>query len=216
MLSFPLDLNEFMGLTRAVSVNYAPPTAGNHLQSGGGEIVTASYGPRLWSGSVVSHALNFACARPLRSRLNLLNGPGGSFIWRDPFYKGPASDPGGAILGSANVTIGSVGNNGQTITINGLPAGYELNAGDLISWQYGVPPRYAFHEIAETKTASAGGVISNIQLSLPVRAGTVGGEAVNLLSPILKARIVPGSTSLGEIERRWNSPISFRWRQTLR
>ncbi len=216
LFTFPLAFDEFLKLARVNSSTYDIPPGAEILQDANGEVVTAEYGSRLWEGSFSTYALNRLCAAPLRSRLELLRGPNASFLWRDPFYKGPASDPGGVILGGHNVTITGVDPTKLAIGIAGLPASYKLTAGDLISWGYGTPTRYALHRIAQDATATAAGVIAQLVLSSPVRNGTTGGEVVQLVQPTCKARLLPMSVTAGEVGRRWNSPISFQWRQTLR
>ena len=97
-VTFPLSAAEFIGLAHQQTTSYMVSAASQVLESGGGEIVTATYGPSLWTGSVSSHLLTRDCSRKLKARLNLLEVNGGSFMWVDPKYSGPAYDKGGAII----------------------------------------------------------------------------------------------------------------------
>ena len=213
---FPLPLSDFFDLTRPMRVDYDLKGAREVLNSGGGEIVTSEYGPRLWEGSQTSHALNEAMARPLRARLTMLQSAYASFIWRIPYYCGPISDEGGALLAGFTPTIQAVGALQRSLTVEGLPPFYALKTGDKLSFTYGTPVKYALHEIAADATADATGAIDELQLTSNVRPGIVQGEEIELIRPQCKAIIIPGTIDTGGFDKRWNAPVSFSWRQTLR
>lgn len=214
LLTFPLNYNQFLKLTKTERRAYSLDDASEALEDGHGEIVTVSYGPRLWAGSFTSYALNMQCARPLRARLEMLKGAGASFMWRDPFYTGPADDPGGVKLGGANPQIDSIDATRRAMKISLLPSNYKISTGDLISWTYST--HFALYEVARTRTADASGIIQELEVTTPIVPGSHVGATLELLQPTCKARIVPGSVNMGSANRRWNSPFSFSWRQTLR
>lgn len=213
---FPLPLSDFFDLARPKTADFYLSGAREILNSGGGEIVTVEYGPRLWEGAQTSHALNETMARPLRARLTMLQNAYASFIWRIPYYCGPIADEGGAILAGFTPTIEGVGALQRSLRVEGLPPFYAMRSGDKLSFIYGTPVKYAMHEVASDTNADAAGVIDELQLTSNLRPGIVLGTELELIRPQCKAIIIPNSIDTGGFDKRWNAPISFSWRQTLR
>jgi len=214
-LSFPLTAAQFMQMLRIQSARLWVPDAVVSEATEGGEIFTASRGPRLWQAEFTLAPGAHADIDFDEARLSLLTMPGASFFAYDPRRTGPRDDPDGTILGANAPTISSVAY--RDIGISGLPAGYVLRRGDYIGWSYGTSPiRYALHRAVSTATASGAGVISAIEVVPPVRPGLTVGTAVSLRRPVCKMVVQPGSVSVGVGSGMISAGATFRATQTLR
>jgi hypothetical protein len=151
------------------------------------------------------------------ARAELLRQPGASFLVHQSHRAGPQADPEGTALGAASPTITGVAANNRDVTLAGLPAGYVLTEGDLLSFTYlSNPTRYALHRVMETRTAAAGGGIATVEVSPPIRPGSTWPRPLTLLRPFCKAVIVPGSFEAPVMTRSPRATFSFSWRQSLR
>lgn len=214
-LSFPLTAAQFIQKLRIQSARFWLPDATVSESTEGGEIFTASRGPRLWQAEFSLAAGAHADIDFDEAGLSLLAMPGATFFAYDPRRTGPKDDPDGAILGASAPIITSVAY--RDIGITGLPAGYVLRRGDYIGWAYGSSPtRYALHRAVTTATASGSGVISAIEVVPPVRPGLTVGTAVTLRRPVCKMVVQPGSISVGAGSGMISSGATFRATQTLR
>jgi hypothetical protein len=216
-LSYPLLLADFYNTLTRPAGTFTLDAAVLQNQTGGGEIITSSIGTRLWRGKIVAQANPFGTLDDVVARLELLLESGASFLVRHPYRKGPAADPNGSILGAATPQITSVNGNNRDVTIGGLPAGYVLRPGDLLSWTYLTGPlRYALHRVVTTGTANGSGNIGNIEITPPVRTGYSLPVNITLVNPRCKAAIVPGSYQPPSVTPGGIVTFSFDWQQTLR
>ncbi len=189
------------------------PTETNRLANG--EVITASLGAALWVGEVTCFQSHYSDAQEIEARLDKLQRPGEFFEAYDPRFTGPKSDPDGSLLGAASPVISGLGGDNKTLTISGLPAGYDLTAGDYLGWQYGTDPvRYALHRIEVGATASAGGITPAITVSPHIRPGVSPGAAVSLIRPRIKARLV--SAEYGNARPMFTEGARFSFTQSLR
>ena len=215
-LAYPLGLASFFDLIPQVSVTMVPGDAVLANQTGGGEVITSAYGTRLWRGRMTGRGHPYIDLDQITARIELLLGGGASFLITQSSRKGPIDDPDGVTLGAATpqVTLFSVNN--RDVTLGGLPPGYTLRRGDLLSFTYlSGPTRYALHRIVTPATANGSGVIST-EVMPPVRPGYATPSPVTLVRPVCKAVIVPGSYQPPQISRDQRAFFSFDWQQTLR
>ncbi|MEJ6397044.1 hypothetical protein V8J84_03905 [Yoonia sp. 208BN28-4] len=183
----------------------------------GGDQVPSTGRARLWRGSFSLVAAYHADAQEIDAALDLLTQPGASFLVAPTERDGPSSDPDGAILSASVPTISAISSDNREIALSGLPSGYQLRRGDMLSFQYGANPvRYAFHRVWSPRVASGAGAMSNIELTSPVRAGAASGVAVKLVRPELKAVITQGGAERGTIGNLIRTGVSLSWEQTLR
>jgi len=216
-ITFPLGRTDFFTPLATAEVTFDLSEAMSATETGGGEIIRANYGPRLWQGRVTVRANTYLNLDRLLARAELLRQPGASFLVTPRHRQGPQADPEGTALGSASPTITGMAANTREITLAGLPGGYVLTEGDLIGFTYLTSPtRYALHRIMETRTASGAGGISNMEVSPPVRPGAVWPRPVTLVRPRCKAVVLPGSFEAPLMTRSPRAIFSFAWRQTLR
>jgi hypothetical protein len=216
-IAFPISLATFFSPLAVAEAVFDLSEAMSATETGGGEILRASYGPRLWQGRVTVRANTYLDLDRLVARAELLRQPGASFFVHPSHRRGPQADPTGATLGSASPTVTGVAANNREITLAGLPGSYVLTEGDFLSFTYlSNPTRYALHRVMETRTATGGGGISNMEVSPVIRPGATWPRALTLVQPFCKAVIVPDSFDAPVTTHGSRAFFSFAWRQTLR
>lgn len=183
-----------------------------------GSILRDDLGPRLWAGRCTIEHMTFRKAREIEAKLSLLQGVGASFfVWRlDCAY--PAGDPDGSLVSGSSPVISALNANNRELKISGLPVGYSLGPGDMLSFAYGSSPtRYALHRIvSDAAVAGAGGETPYLEVVPHIRPGAVTSTAVVLARPYCKAVIVPGSVQPGVARGAKVRGLSFEFMQTLR
>lgn len=181
---------------------------------GGGEFLAADLGPRLWEASVSTVAADLQTIEALRSRFNLLDGALQSFYLYDPARPNPATDAMGTLLAASNVTIGAIEANRKEVSFSGLPAGFVLPEGTWFSVTAGAPSRTFLGQIAADVTANGIGATAPVELRPHMRAWLAAGQAVRLLKPVAKVKIVPRSLSTSQVTSVTHR-LRFTARQTL-
>lgn len=217
-LTFPLSLAQFFAMLPIAPITLDLEENQYHSETGGGEILTADAGPRLWTGTVQLNRRSHAQARLFEARARMLRQAGRSFFVTDYRNAYPSGDPDGSILGAASPTISAIDGDSRRLSLQGLPAGYTLTAGDQLSFAYGSnPTRYALHDVvSDTEAADGSGNLSLLELSPFIRPGAVAGTAVTLIKPFCKAVMVPGSFRPSTGARVVSEAMQFTFKQTLR
>lgn len=162
---------------------------------GSGQILVADLAPALWSGDAETVEMYHREARRIEARINALDGALGSFHLYDPRFIGPYADPDGAMLGESVVQIAALPD-AKSISLKGLPAGYELTEGDYLAFDYGDPVKRAFHELSEAVTADSSGIAPAAQVRPAIRPGASVDTIVTLVRPAMKCLIKPGSLTV--------------------
>lgn len=217
LLSYPLALADFFDLLPAGTVTFDLPDSLDVSRTGGGEVLAADLGTRLWTGQIDLGVMTHAEAAAVVPLLRLIRAAGASFFVADHTRLAPRLDPGGVILGAAEVEVLEVGTSWREIALSGLPVGYALSRGDLIAFAYGSSPtRHALHELVGSAVADGDGETGLVELSAPFRPGLTEGTPVTLVRAACKARLEPGSASPGKSANTITSGASLRWVQTLR
>jgi hypothetical protein len=215
-LAFPLTLAELFDGLAKVETRFSLTDNVENNETQGGEIITASYGPRLWTGSVTVRGNAYTTLDSLLSRVNLIRQSGASFFVGQSVRSGPLADPTGSILGAGTPTITAVNANRRDVTLGGLPSGYVINRGDLLSFTYSSSPtRNALHQVVTGGTASGGGAVT-VEVTPNVREGFSTPFNIKLVNPQCKAVYMPGSFNDPPTSRAVQTTFSFSWRQTLR
>ena len=117
---------------------------------------------------------------------------------------------GGAFTGQA--ALDAVGANNDTVTLSGLPDGFQLVAGDFLAFTYDTDKR-ALHKVVESAVANASGV-GTWTVEPFVRPGWVATTAVDLEKPYCLMKIDPDSVS-DPININRSTVLSFKALQTL-
>lgn len=215
-LSFPLALADFSELLRASDMTFDPDEAITYSETGGGEILTAELGEALWGGGVTLVPRKFLNNPGLSAKINALRRAGSSFLIGHPFARYPQADPTGQMLRGATPTVAALVGNRRELSIAGLPAWYQITAGDHLAIRFGASgAQRAYFEVV-TGAPAVSGVAGPIEVGPLLPFGVQVGDAVELIRPALKAVMVPNSyrgpqLSVGQIA----GPVSFSWRQTL-
>ncbi|PYE80811.1 hypothetical protein [Pseudoroseicyclus aestuarii] len=209
-LTFPLDLpalfDDLAGLWIETQFDLSEAVETN--ETGGGEIIRADIGPRLWSGSVTIVAQRHSLAERLLSRLRVLQDARASFL-ASPVHMDPAPDDKAAQI----LTM----RGGRELRLSGLAAGTVLHRGRFLSFTYGSgPSRRALHQLVEPAVADGGGATGWFEVTPALRPGVAAGLAVALRAPVCKAVMLPGSLSRATHRAIVTDAVTFDWRQTLR
>lgn len=215
-LTYPLSHDQFLGALRVEEVTFRLSHPQEHSRLGDGTIISASLGASLWAGSIRLAPASHDHHAEMEALLGLLDQPGASFLCHDPRKIGPASDRNGTSLVGRTISIHSVTSNMRELRLNGLPAGFTLAAGDMLSFEYGTSPiRHALHRIVVGGTASNTGLSPSLEVVPNLRAGAVAGLQVSLVRPACKARLLPEPT-YGSGRQALSRGASFDFIQTLR
>lgn len=215
MTSFPLSRDDFYRTLKVASVDFSAPVSQQLSGVGDGTIIRHSLGPTLWEGTVRLAPSYHADAIQVEAMLARLEEPGTSFFAYDPRVIGPRFDPKGDALDGLLVEIEEA--SGREVRLRGLPAGFEMHRGDMVSFVYqNNGPRYALHRVFQGATANASGVTPEIEVVPPVRFGVVSGDPVELVRPYCKAVMIPGSVSYGSGRPVITDGATFSFRQQLR
>ncbi|PKP71847.1 MAG: hypothetical protein CVT82_00305 [Alphaproteobacteria bacterium HGW-Alphaproteobacteria-4] len=216
-LAFPLARESFFDLLPVQRITFDCPEQVQTARTGGGEILAADLGPRLWSGEVTLGRLTRAEAASVLPLLSVLRSAGASFLAYDVTRAAPLADPTGSILGAATPEILELVAGSRELRLGGLPAGYIVSSGDYLGFAYGSGPvRQALHRVVTGAVAAGDGSTGTIEVTPPLRPGASLGAAVTLVKPAIKAVIEPGSTDPGAVTRWLTEGIAFRFIQTLR
>lgn len=221
MLTTPLSVAAFIdsSLFSGASMTFMLPDNRRFNRTAGGLVLGSERGARLWQGSItLTPRLNADAAAIDALLMFLTSGENSFFLYdcRSPF---PKMDPAGTLVAASSPILAAVAANRQDINISGLPVGYVLSPGDTLSFAYGSSPtRYALHKVVVGATASAFGVISNLQVTPQLRPGyTAGVTAIVLRKPVMKAQIMPGTYRPSTYQAgRLSAPAAFDFTQTLR
>jgi hypothetical protein len=213
-LSFPLPLSEFFGGLKVTRVELYDRQPQEFSRTAGGSILRASLGASLWVGSVTMPSSRHDGQMETDAILSVLARPGASFFVTDPRRDGPKSDPDGAIYGSSTPSILSLDADNKRLSLQGLPANYVLQRGDMLSFQYGSPVQYALHRIVQGGTANGSGSTGLIEVTPFIRPGAAALDPVQLVRPYCKA-VMASQPDFGVIEPGLSPGAAFDFVQTL-
>lgn len=214
--TFPLTTAQFMARLPVQDITFDPSEAMEVSETGGGEILTADLGTRLWKGRVTLGDMTPTEAADVLPLIDVLRRPGASFMAFDISRPGPRADPKGTQLGAAVPTLNAV-TGGRDIRLAGLPSGYRISPYDYLAFSYGAnPARRALHRVAVSAVAASDGRTPVFEVTPALRPGYAIGATVTLLQAACKAIIVPGSYQPGRRKATMTSGVTFDFIQTLR
>ncbi|WP_297341642.1 hypothetical protein [Pseudophaeobacter sp.] len=212
---WPLPTSEFLDLLPIKSLSSRPGRAISSSEAGDGSVIFHQRGARLWQGQITLDMDAHDFWASVDATLSILEEPGASFLFQDPRMTGPITDPQKAVLGSANPVIAALSGDAHDLSLSGLPAGYELQRGDLLGFSYGVnPTRLAYHRIYTGGIANLAGDLSGLVVVPKIRSGAQIGAPVTLGDPVLKATLK--QADYGASRSKISDGGSFEWVQTLR
>lgn len=215
--SFPTVVQNFF---ETLAIQSALPDLTEDMDlnwNGSGDLLTSDVGENLWKMDLTLKSDRYEEVEASRARIRVFRRAGRPFFAHalPMFY--PQADPDGSILGSAQPTLAAVQANMRDIRLGGLPVGYQISAGDFLSFAYSANPvRYAFHQAVSNATAGSDGTTGLFEVNPEIRLGYTLGADVRLIKPIFKAIILPGSYRGGVSMGLLTRDISFTIQQVLR
>jgi hypothetical protein len=116
------------------------------------------------------------------------------------------------------VTIGDIDDDGLSLSLAGLPAGYVLTMSDKGHVDFGSDPvRRYFFELSEQSVVAAGdGTTAKFRVFPSVPAGVTEGSSVVLSKPAAKMFVQAGSWNPGTASGLWTTGMSFTATQRVR
>ncbi|MCO4316348.1 hypothetical protein M8997_004065 [Phyllobacterium sp. 21LDTY02-6] len=216
-LTYPLSLAQFAEKLNIASVIWQLKEQQQLTGLGSGEILAANMAPPRVEAQVDINPMYHEDAAEVQALIEALDGALGTFYLHSPQKAYPRMDPTGSILGASSVTIDSLVSNNKEMRLAGLPAGYVLSGGDLLSFNYGTNPvRRALHRIVLPVTASGTGVTPLFEVRPYIRPGAATGLAVTLIKAAAKVKMIPDSFNPGTNDSDGiTRGMSFQVRQTL-
>lgn len=214
-ITFPIDLATFWDSLGIHMYSFRLGEAMSVSETGGGEVLTARMGTRLWMGE--------AFVPPNRDHdqvlalIDLIRQSGAPFLIYDRRRKFTQADPGGAIQGAAVCRVASVAGNAREMTLTDLPSGYVLTPGDHLSISYGSTPiRYFLARVVTGGTFVGAPAQVTVEVVPGIPEAVAADDVVRLIQPICKAVYVPDSFSGLRRRSAFDEGFSFAWRQTVR
>lgn len=180
---------------------------------GSGEIIAADLRPARWMAQISAEVIDHDRLAAIQAMVEQLDGAIGTFLLWDQSKLYPATDPTGSIVGASAVKIKTVGSNGKSFALKGLPAAYVLTRGDLIQVTY-AGGRISLHRVMEaTVTADGSGDTAEFEVRPRIIAGMATDDVVNLKKPCGEFKMLPGSWDPVAADIRGN--VSFQAIQKL-
>lgn len=216
--AFPLTTAQFMSILPIREMVFDIPESLEIAETGGGEILTADLGTRLWQGEVTLDDMQRDEAAEALAMLSVLRQGDASFMIHDVGRSAPRYDLTGTILGASAPTLHQVNANLRDIRLTGLPSGYRINRHDYLAFSYGANPvRNALHRAVSFQQANSAGTFGGwLEVAPAIRLGYAIGASVSLIRPTCKAVIVPGSVNPGRRRATMTVGAFFKFIQTLR
>lgn len=209
-ITYPYSLAAFADLLRYSSVVWDIKRNDLISGQGSGRIWQAEMARPLWMAVMELPLMYSAEAKSIAALIRKLHGSQEMFFISDPLSPFPASDPTGSLLGSASVSVASIGSDNASIALKGLPSGYKLTIGDKLEASFGSSPtRYAFLEVSETVVANGSGVTPEFGVFPHIPVGLVANIAVKLKKPACLMKMMPQSHRPGTAQKHLTDGAGF-------
>lgn len=179
-------------------------------RTAGGVTIVKDMGEPLWQAAYASKSLTPNDLDAWRARLDVLDGGQQTFLAYPlsrcfPIRYPNGAWPTGAGFSGNSAIVGSINANGKQLTINALPAGFVLSAGDMIR----IGARN-LHRVVGGATANGAGIAANVEVRPHFWPETAVGDAVSVKKPYCRMTIVPGSIATTADLATGRGTISFR------
>lgn len=177
---------------------------------GSGRFWQAELAPPIWECTINVAPQTHDDAKQITSRIRALEGSKDTFLLTDPISREPQFDKNRTFAGMTS-RISSISQNGKTISISGLPQGFNLTFGDKFSIVYGVDSdRYSFHEIVSDVVAGSNGQALNVSVFPFIPPAILVNDIISLYDAACKMIIYPDTFTSGTSSFAVTSGISFR------
>ncbi|MDT8328598.1 MAG: hypothetical protein RQ750_14650 [Roseovarius sp.] len=216
-LTFPLSVGDFWErLKVAPSAPFTLTDTAISSRTDDGQSFQSTRGVPLWTGPVVLAARPNRDARAMQSRIEMMARTGETFLAYDVTAQAPRSDPFGDRLGAASPTVGAInGSDAFAVAIGGLPQGYAISAGDMISIQTASGRLNLVRAVDDVAVASVAGLTPLFRIEPGRFAEVAVGNAVTLVRPLAKFKVEPGSFDPGRQDGVNTSGAGFTMMQVI-
>ncbi len=168
----------------------------NTLRSGAVQVM--QLGDPLWSAEFETVPLTGEERAPWQAWKVALRGSIGTFLCFDPEKAYPRAY-GAAVLSLTRAGGGAFDGvaildavTANTLTLSGLPSGYQASAGDMLAFPWN--GSRSLHMVMESAVASEAGIITvSAEPAVRLSPAPTSGAAVDLVKPSCLMRIIPGS-----------------------
>lgn len=197
-ISYPLDiLDGFPGW----SIEFDLLWRQEQSRQANGRTIVKDLGSPLWRATYQSRSLSINDLDDWRARLaSLENGlqtfKGYPLSRCFPILYPNGSWPTGGSFDGVSAAIASIGAGNKSLTVDQLPAAYQLSRGDFISVAYGSDPtQYGLHQVMEAAAADGSGISAEFEVRPHLWPGMAIDDVVSVKRPFCIMAIVPGSVS---------------------
>jgi hypothetical protein len=197
------ELLSFAGRPEFVSQQYRKQS-----MDGAGNARSASLGSPKWIVTVVLEGGWHSRNLPQEADLKRLEGMDKSFLAYDIRRPYPAADPDGWRIGETVAHIKTKGANNHSIALEDLPGHFTVTKGDKLSVLY-QSTKYFLCEAMETMTADSSGDTGEFEIWPFMPAGIAVADAVTLIKPCGKFKIVAGSYRSSSGQGNFGGGASF-------
>lgn len=153
-------------------------------RSRGGQVQGAETGRTLWSVEAQTPELNEDEFEEMQAFFDTLRGVLNTFTMYDPARVRPRAYPGSGWAGMTRASGGAfdgtgslVATAGYMMSFNGMPPGYVMRKGDMVSWPWG--SSRTLHRAVEDTVANAAGMVT-VQVEPDIPQGSVIGVPVKV------------------------------------
>lgn len=177
----------------------------------GGQVQVVGLGPTIWTMKYQTVLLSESEAAAWESWLSSLRGGRRLFKAWHPMRRYGLAYPGGPAGFDGECTRTAIGGSLDTVTLSGLPVGYVLSVGDLMSWEHATNSQ-ALHRVTEGATANGSGV-ATVTVEPEIRPSP-GSSDVSLHKAWCHAVLDAGTDDVRWVPGR-RASVSFSATQTL-
>lgn len=212
-LASTLAVADFADLIRVSDIKLTPMWMQERALTGGGETLYADRAPMLWRAEITTPPMENGEAEGLLALVNSRSGALETVLLYNSRFPAPSSDPDGSTWAVAAPTavVGTITNR-LNAAFAGLPANYVIPRGSYVGILFDTS-RYYLGQFAEARTADGSGDVATVRLAPALPDSVQAGDAVTLVKPPFKARIVPGTAYLSSLDTL-NARLSLTAEQT--
>ncbi|MEO9227443.1 MAG: hypothetical protein ABI216_00625 [Devosia sp.] len=210
-LANPLAKATFADQLQIADVKFMPQWQQQMSATGGGETLYSDRAPMRWMADITCGPQLHADAEGIMALINSRAGGLKTVLIYNPKLPYPSSDPDGSTFGAATPVVGTITDQ-LHVAFTGMPIGYVIPLGTYFQIIFGTS-RYYLGQFAEPRTADGAGAVASVEITPALPASVAAGDAVTLLKPSGKFRIVPNSaypSTVGAL----HSAITFSAEQT--
>lgn len=193
MINFPLQTIEFWDMLTFESFTALDLLRRQkHSEDASGNTLTAYLGYSKWWGKFTLSVMDNDTAKTQEALFKMLTARNGTFLAYDLRHPYPRYDPDGTIAKYLTVQVKTKGSNNRSISAKGLQVAYQLSVGDKFAIKNEDGLRAMF-EVMEFAKANSSQNTDEFEIQPPLPTWVQVDDEIDLVRPVSKFRIVPGS-----------------------